>query len=184
MTGSDLLLHSTIDAGLLVLRLTLGLYMAAHGAQKLFGWFGGPGLKRASDIMAQLGFYPPRLFAAVASSTEVTSGLLVALGAFGPVGPALMVSVMIVAIVTVHWAGGAFAMNNGVELPLLFAAGAAALALTGPGRYALDTLIGLGALENPQLAFAALAVGVAGGFGNLLLRRRPSAAARGTAGSS
>jgi putative oxidoreductase len=178
MNGSDLLLSSTIDAGLLVLRLTLGLYMAAHGAQKLFGWFGGPGLKGASDSMAHLGFYPPRAFATVASLTEVTSGLLVALGALGPVGPALMISVMIVAIVTVHWNGGAFAMNNGIELPLLFAAGAVALALTGPGRYALDTLLGLGALEDPRLAFAALAVGVAGGIGNLALRRRPSQATR------
>lgn len=176
MNGSDLLLHSTIDAGLLVLRVTIGLYMFAHGAQKLFGWFGGHGLKGASDAMGQLGFFPPRAFATVASLTEVTSGLLVALGALGPVGPALMVSVMIVAIATVHWNGGAFAMNNGIELPLLFAAGAAALALTGPGRYALDTVLGLGALEDPRLALAALAVGVAGGFGNLALRRRPSAA--------
>jgi putative oxidoreductase len=178
MNGSDLLLSTTIDAGLLVLRLTLGLYMAAHGAQKLFGWFGGVGLKGASDIMAQLGFHPPRAFAAVASLTEVSSGLLVALGALGPVGPALMVSVMIVAMVTVHWNGGAFAMNNGVELPLLFAAGAAALALTGPGRYALDSVLGIGALEDPRLAFAALAVGIAGGLGNLALRRRPSAMTR------
>ena len=178
MNGSDLLLHSTIDAGLLVLRVTLGLYMFAHGAQKLFGWFGGHGLKGASDVMGQLGFFPPRAFATVASLTEVISGLLVALGALGPVGPALMVSVMIVAIATVHWSGGAFAMNNGVELPLLFAAGAAALALTGPGRYALDTVLGLGALDDPRLAIAALAVGVAGGLGNLALRRRPSAVTR------
>jgi putative oxidoreductase len=176
MNGSDILLNSTIDAGLLVLRLTLGLYMFAHGAQKLFGWFKGPGLEGTSGIMAQLGFYPPRAFATVASVTEVASGLLVTLGALGPVGPALMISVMIVAMVTVHWNGGAFAMNNGIELPLLFAAGAAALALTGPGRYALDTVLGLGALEDPRLALAALAVGVAGGFGNLALRRRPSAA--------
>jgi putative oxidoreductase len=178
MNGSDILLNSTIDAGLLVLRLTLGLYMFAHGAQKLFGWFKGPGLEGTSGVMAQLGFYPPRAFATVASVTEVASGLLVALGALGPVGPALMISVMIVAMVTVHWNGGAFAMNNGIELPLLFAAGAAALALTGPGCFSLDALLGFGLLEDPRLAFAAIAVGVAGGVGNLMLRRRPSPATR------
>ena len=85
------------DAGLLVLRLVLGLYMAAHGAQKLFGWFGGYGLTGTGEFMVQLGFRPGRLFAGVAASTEVASGLLVALGLLGPVGPALMISVMIVA---------------------------------------------------------------------------------------
>jgi putative oxidoreductase len=162
------------DLGLFALRAAVGGVMFAHGAQKLFGWFKGPGLEGTSGVMAQLGFYPPRAFATVASVTEVASGLLVALGALGPVGPALMISVMIVAMVTVHWNGGAFAMNNGIELPLLFAAGAAALALTGPGRYSLDTLLRFGLLEDPRLAFAALAVGVAGGVGNLMLRRRPS----------
>ena len=66
-----------------------------------------------------------------------------ALGLFGPVGPALMLSVMIVAAVSVHLKNGLFAMSNGIELPLLYGAAAAALALTGPGQYSLDALLGL-----------------------------------------
>jgi putative oxidoreductase len=171
MTSSDFPFPATIGAGLLVLRLVLGLYMAAHGAQKLFGWFGGHGLDTTSAFMAQLGFRPGRAFAAVAAGSEVVSGLLVALGFLGPVGPALMVSVMIVAIATVHWSGGMFAMNNGIELPLVFAISAAALGLTGPGAYSIDAALGLAHLSTPMLAGTALTVGIIGGFANLAIRR-------------
>src|SRR5688572_5632266 len=132
-----------LDAGLLVLRIALGLYMAAHGAQKLFGWFGGHGLNATGEFMVQLGFRRGRTFATLASVTEVASGLLVALGFLGPVGPALMVSVMIVAAVTVHLKNGVFAQNGGVEVPVLYGVGALALGLTGPGRYSLDAILGL-----------------------------------------
>ena len=161
----------TLSAGLLVARLVFGLYMAAHGAQKLFGWFGGYGLAGTAGFFENLGYRPGRFFAVVAASTEFVSGILVGLGLFGPVGPALMVSVMIVAAVTVHWAHGPFAMNNGIELPLLFAAGAVALALTGPGVFSLDALFGLEALWNPRVALVALAVGIVGGVGNVAIRK-------------
>ena len=82
-----------------------------------------------------------------------------------------MISVMIVAMATVHWKSGLFATNNGIELPLLFAAGALALALTGPGRFSLDALLGLDALTTPRIAAAALAVGILGGIANLAVRR-------------
>lgn len=176
MPTSDLQLPATLSAGLLVLRLALGLYMAAHGAQKLLGWFGGHGFDATGQFMAQLGYRPGRAFAAVAAGTEVLSGLLVAAGFLGPVGPALMIPVMIVAMVTVHWTGGLFATSNGVELPLLFAGGAVALALTGPGAHSLDALLGLGHLSTPTLAWTALAAGVLGGVANLAIRRPASAA--------
>src|SRR3954449_3535490 len=105
----------TLSVGLLIARVVLGLLMAAHGAQKLFGWFGGYGLHATGEFMVQLGFPSGRFFASTAALTEVVSGLLVALGLFGPVGPALMLSVMIVAAISVHWQNGVFAMQNGIE---------------------------------------------------------------------
>jgi putative oxidoreductase len=83
---------------------------------------------------------------------------------------------MLVAALTVHRSGGLFAMTNGVELPLLYAAGAIALALTGPGAYSLDALLGLESLWTPAVALAAIAAGIAGGLANLLVRRAPAAA--------
>lgn len=157
---------------LLIGRVVLGLLMAAHGAQKLFGWFGGYGLNATGEFFVQLGFPPGRLFAAAASAGEVVSGLLMALGFLGPVGPALMISIMIVAAVTVHWEHGLFAQANGIELPLLYGTGALAVALAGFGPYSLDALLGLTTIWTPKLVSAALVVGVIGGIANLMIRRR------------
>lgn len=109
-----------MDTGLLVARVVLGLLMAAHGAQKLLGWFGGYGLDGTAAFLEQLGFRPGRPFATAAALTEVLGGLLVAAGLFGPVGPALVLSVMIVAAISVHWQHGLFAIKNGIEVPLLY----------------------------------------------------------------
>jgi putative oxidoreductase len=162
-----------MDAGLLLARIVLGSLMAAHGAQKLFGWFGGYGLNAVSGMFEGLGFRPGRVFAAAASGSEVASGLLVAVGLLGPVGPALMLSVMIVAAVSVHWQNGLFATSNGIEVPLLYATGAVALALTGPGAFSLDSAFGLDHIWTPALALLVLAAGVAGGIANLAIRRAP-----------
>ena len=164
-----------MDTGLLIARVVLGLLMAAHGAQKLFGWFGGYGLAGTGGFFEQLGFRPGRFFAATAGTTEVVGGVLVAAGLLGPLGPALIVSVMVVAIATVHWPHGLFAQNNGIETPLLYAAGAVALALTGPGAYSLDALLRLS--WSGEIAWIALALGVLGGMANLAIRKtNPEAA--------
>ena len=160
-----------MDAGLLLARSVFGLLMAAHGTQKLFGWFGGYGISGTGGFFESLGFRPGKLFAATAGATELVAGLLVASGLLGPVGPALIVSVMIVAAATVHWGHGLFAQNNGIELPLVYGLAATTLALTGPGAYSLDAAFGLVQLWTPAIAWATLAVGALGGVGNLLIRK-------------
>lgn len=166
-----------MDAGLVVARLVFGLVMAAHGAQKLFGWFGGYGIAGTGGFFDSLGFRPGRLYATAAGLSEFGGGLLLALGLFGPVGPALVISVMTVAAMSVHWQNGLFAMSNGIELPLLYAVGAAALALTGPGRYSLDALLGLASVWTPWLSWSAIGIAIVGAIVNLALRRTPAAAA-------
>ena len=160
-----------MDAGLLLGRVILGALMAAHGSQKLFGWFGGYGLAGTGGFFESLGFRPGRLFAAVAGVSEVASGLLLALGLLGPIGPALMVAVMVVAAGSVHWPHGLFAATNGIEVPLLYGVGAAMLTLTGPGAYSLDALVGLREVWTPEIAVGALLVAIVGGFLNLALRK-------------
>ena len=158
-----------MDAGLLLARLVFGLVMAAHGSQKLFGWFGGYGLAGTGGFFESLGFRPGRLFAAAAGGTEVVAGLLVAAGLLGPLGPAMIVSVMIVAVAAVHWSNGLFAQNNGFELPLLNGVAAAAIALIGNGAYSLDALLGL--TWPAEVVWIALGLGILGGFANLAIRK-------------
>ena len=158
-----------MSIGILILRLVIGLLMAAHGTTKLFGWFGGYGLQKTGEFFAQLGFRPGRVFAAAASFSEIAGGLLVALGLFGPIGPALVIAVMIVAAVTVHWGKGL--LGNGIELPLLYASAAFGLALTGPGPYSLDAWLGITDLWTPAATWIVLALAIVGGLANVALRR-------------
>jgi putative oxidoreductase len=166
-----------IAVGLLVARVVFGLLMAAHGAQKLFGWFGGSGLNATGEQFAQFGFPPGRLFASIAAIAEFVGGLLFSLGLFGPVGPALMIAVMLVAVIGVHWRNGLLVTHNGVELPLLYGTGAFGIALIGYGPYSLDAVLGIDAGWSPTITWIVLAIGIFGGIVNLLLQRRPAAQA-------
>ncbi|HEY8165354.1 MAG TPA: DoxX family protein [Gemmatimonadaceae bacterium] len=162
-----------VSLGLVIGRLVFGLLFAAHGAQKLFGWFGGYGLNATGEFMVQLGFPNGRLFAGLSGLGEFVAGLLIALGFLGPIGPALAVAGMIVAMRTVHRKHGLFATNNGIELPLLYATGATAFAFIEYGRYSLDALLGLTSLWTPVIIVGALAIGVLGAIVNLALRHTP-----------
>ena len=166
-----------MDTGLLIARLVFGLLMAVHGSQKLFGWFGGPGMSGTAAFVTRLGFRPGRLFAAANAVAEGGGGVLLAVGLFEPAAAAAIISVMIVAIGTVHWANGLLAATNGIELPLLYLTAALSLALTGPGAYSLDAVLGLGQRWTPQITAIVLAAAVLGGFASLLIRRPAPAVA-------
>ncbi|WP_067654221.1 DoxX family protein [Nocardia harenae] len=124
------------DIGLLVLRVVAGALIAGHGAQKLFGWFGGSGLSATADGFDRMGYNPGVFFGTLAGLSEFGGGLLLILGLLTPLGAAAVLGTMI-NVIAVHWDGGVFG-NGGYELPLLYAAVAAGLAFTGPGRFALD----------------------------------------------
>jgi putative oxidoreductase len=145
--------------------------MASHGAQKAFGWFDGPGLQGAAGFMAGLGFKPGEQFAQAASYNEIASGLLIALGLGGPLGPAGLISGMVVAVETVHRPNGFFAGKNGVEVNTLYSAGALALASSGYGDLSLDRMLGLGgALGNPVFKLLVVAGAVASAYAVLAQR--------------
>ena len=171
MPSTDAIDTQLIDLGLLIVRVVFGLIFAAHGAQKLFGWFGGYGIAGTSGWLESVGYRPGRAFATVLGLTEFAAGLLLALGFFGPVGPALIIAVMMVAMVTVHWKNAFFVGTNGIEHPLMFTVAAIGLALTGPGRYSLDYMLGWQRWETPGITWIALAVGAIGGLLNLAVRR-------------
>lgn len=161
-----------LDVGLLLLRLSSGLIIAPHGLQKLFGWFNGPGLDRTEEYFAGLGLRPPRAHAVMGGLSEFGGGLLLVLGLFTPLGSAVVVGTMLVAIITVAGERGWFANTGGVEFPLALCLGAWAAAFTGPGRYSLDHLIGWD-LDGVAWGLAALGLAVVAALGTLATRRTP-----------
>jgi putative oxidoreductase len=145
--------------GLLVARLVLGLLMAAHGSQKLFGWFGGYGPDGTGQFFESVGLRPGRQQAVAAGATETAGGTLIVLGLATPLAAAGLTAVMITALRTVVWKEG-FKPATG-EHEVLLATSALALTETGPGAPSLDSALGL-ELRGPGWVLAALAAGAAG----------------------
>lgn len=162
----------SVDFGLLIVRVLFGVAIAAHGAQKIFGWFGGYGLKGTGAFFEKLGFRPGVFFAAAAGLSELGGGVLLTLGLFTPFGSAAVFAAMLVAMVSVHLKNGFFAMSNGVELPFLYAVAAFALAFSGPGAFSLDALFNLIFLADPSLVEGVLVLSILGATATLALRRR------------
>ncbi len=131
-----------IDLALLILRVVVGAIFVAHGAQKLFGSFGGPGLKGTTGFFDQLGLKPAGAMALAAGLTEFVGGLLVAVGLLTPVAALGLVVVMAVAAITIHLQNGFFASEGGYEFNLALAGIALALVIAGAGAYSLDNALG------------------------------------------
>ncbi len=155
-----------LDVGLIVLRLVLGLTFIGHGSQKLFGWFGGPGLKGWTAGVGKMGMRPAWFWALVAALGEFGGGLLVLIGFLNPLGSLGIIGAMLMAIIKAHWSKGFWNTKGGFEFPLMNLAAALALALTGPGAYSVDALLRL-ALPEPITVLAGLvlvALGVVAGL--------------------
>lgn len=126
----------------LFLRLTLGVIFIAHGADKLFGWFGGGGFSAtANQFENDLGLHPGWFHAALGGGGELIGGILVLLGLLTRIGGFLIASTMVVAIVTVHLSNGLFARDGGFEFPLALLGAAMSLVASGGGQLALDRLL-------------------------------------------
>jgi putative oxidoreductase len=160
-----------MSIAMLIVRLIIGLGLAVHGCQKLFGWFGGYGLSGTGGFFESLGFRPGKLFALMAGLGETAGGLLTVLGLGGALGPVLIVLVMLVAIGSVHYNKGYFVSSGGWELNAAIIAGALAISFCGNGDYALDNPLNLQFLTDPvQIGYAFAAAAVVAGL-NLLARR-------------
>ncbi|KKC47471.1 oxidoreductase [Paenibacillus sp. D9] len=129
------------DTGILILRVVAGLLFAAHGTQKLFGWFGGYGIKGTAGWLESLGAKPGVLMAVLAGLSELLGGLLLALGLWVWIAAALIIIPMLVAIAKVHGANGIWATSNGYEYNLILIAIALAVAFTGAGAYSIDAIL-------------------------------------------
>jgi putative oxidoreductase len=142
------------DIGLLIFRLGVGGTLAAHGTQKLFGWFGGGGVEGTTQGMRAMGFLPPKASAVLAGLGEAAGGVALALGLATPVGGAAAASTMLAAG-AVHRPAGFFATEGGFEYTGVLALAGAAVSISGPGRYSLDHLLG-NRFNRPWMSAVAL----------------------------
>jgi putative oxidoreductase len=149
-----------VTLGLLILRVVMGLTLAAHGSQKLFGWFEGPGPAGTAGMFTKLGFRWPAAMALLAGASEFCGGALFAAGLLTPFAAIALVVVMLNAIITVHWHNGFFVTAGGYEYNLTIIAIATGVSAIGPGTDSLDNAFGIaGSLSGEW--WAPIVLGVA-----------------------
>src|SRR5947209_6326358 len=159
-----------MNLGLLILRLVVGLLFVGHGAQKLFGVWGGHGLAGTAGFFEGIGLKPGRFHATAAALMEFVGGALLALGLFTPFAAAALIAVMTAAVISVHFAKGLWSTQGGYEYNLVLASAAFTLAAVGAGNWSLDHALSL-SLHGVLWAIGALVVGVLGGVGAILSGR-------------
>jgi putative oxidoreductase len=165
-----------MDVGLLVIHVLVGTLLPAHGAQKLFGWFGGFGLEGTAGYMESLGLRPGRAFAAAAGVSELVSGLGLALGLLTPFAAALVAATMIVASRTDHRGKGAWIFNGGSEYVATVAVVALGLAFNGAVAWSIDAAIGWD-VAGVWWGIGAAVAAIIGAYSVLgLVRREPAVA--------
>jgi putative oxidoreductase len=159
-----------MDVALLLLRVVAGLLFAGHGAQKLFGWFGGGGIAGTGGFFESIGLRPGRMHATAAGFNEFAGGLLLATGLLTPLAAALIVATMTAAVITVHAKNGPWASDSGWELNVLYGLIGVAVAGIGAGAISLDNALGLD-LAGAGWALGALVAGMLGGIGAVVAGR-------------
>jgi putative oxidoreductase len=127
--------------GALALRVPVGIIFAAHGAQKLFGWFGGYGLEGTGQFFGSVGLNPGYLMALLAGAAEFFGGLALVFGLLVRPAAGALSFAMLVAIFTVHWSKGFFVGSGGYEFALALFAASLALVFSGAGRLSADRAI-------------------------------------------
>ena len=168
------------DIGLLVIRVIVGLTLAGHGVQKLFGWFGGGGLKQTARGFDRMGYRPGSLMALLAGTGEAGGGVLLALGLLTPLAAAAGIAVMVNAM-SVHLTKGFWNSKGGLEFPLTIATVFAGIAVAGSGRFSLDRTIGW-QQESWIWGVAAVAGGLLAGLATVAIRARSARAQRAVGG--
>jgi putative oxidoreductase len=159
-----------MSLGLLVLRVVIGALFIGHGAQKLFGVFGGHGLRGTAGFFESIGLKPGQVHAQAAGLLELCGGVLFVLGLLTPAASVALIAVMTAAVLAVHGPKGIWASDGGFEYNLTLAAAAFALAAIGPGAWSIDSAVGL-SIHGVGWAVGALAVGLLGGIGAVLTGR-------------
>jgi putative oxidoreductase len=165
----------SVGLGLLILRVVVGLTVAAHGAQKLFGWWGGSGMAGWTQVVTKLRIRPAAPWAWIAALSEFGGGLLFALGLLSPLGSFAIAGAMLVAIATVHWPNGFWNGKRGYEFNLTLLAAVTAIAIAGPGIYSLDQALRVH-LPEPLTLLVGTAVLIAAVGTTLRTRERTPAA--------